>query len=139
MSEFEKFTISQVAVWIKDRKVLLLEDAAHPGKWIIPGGRIDQGEPWEEAFARELLEELSLNSFETVALLDVDVWYWGEANQPQSAVARLISSDQEEIQISSEHLQMRWFFEGELSDEMFVWPNGLRMCKKGFEKKKEGE
>jgi len=59
--EFEKFTISQVAIIIKDNKSLILEFADRPGMWGLLGGRIDKGELREEAFKRELKEEGGIN------------------------------------------------------------------------------
>ena len=48
-------------------KVLVLrqsseyEDGNQPGKYEIPGGRIDPGEPWRDAFFREIWEETGLD------------------------------------------------------------------------------
>lgn len=128
---FELFMISQVGVWIRDGKVLLLEDAENPGCYLLPGGRIDQGEDARVAFKRELKEEINLDQFEVGPLLDLEVWYT-EDQTPYCSVAYLINTDHNDIQLSSEHTEARWVSEYELSTIEFVWPCGERMCRKGF-------
>ncbi len=73
--EFQKFWVSQAAVWIKDGKCLILESSKSPGYWGLSGGRIDQGEMSAEAFCRELKEELNLTEFTKIALVDYLVFY----------------------------------------------------------------
>src|SRR5437879_3655006 len=47
----------------RDGKVLLVRRAKEPnkGKWIIPGGLVELGEPLEEAVLREVKEELGID------------------------------------------------------------------------------
>ena len=66
-NNYEKFMISQVAVWIKDGKVLVLESGKRDGRWEIAGGRIDEQEDSKVAFARELKEEIGTNKAEIIA------------------------------------------------------------------------
>ncbi len=134
MPNHETFTVSQVGIWIKDDKVLILEDAANPGVWLIPGGRIDEQEESGVAFARELKEEIGLEGFEVQELVDARTWFHGKDRDPKCSIARLIKSDQEEITISDEHLQYKWISEEELDSYEFVWPHAKEILKKGFEK-----
>ncbi len=129
--EFEKFIISQVAVLIRDNKCLILEFADHPGKWGLPGGRIDKGEMGEEAFRREVKEELNLSRFDIVDIVDLDIWYTSNETAV-SAPAFLIQNDSDEIILSNEHNKMEWAMEEELDNYDFLWPNANRMLKKGF-------
>jgi 8-oxo-dGTP pyrophosphatase MutT (NUDIX family) len=135
LKEFQRFVISQVAILIRDNKCLILEDAAHPGKWILPGGRMDEGELSEPAFKREIKEEIGLESFTNLGIIDHDIWYPGryQDNAGVCALAFLIENDNDEIKLSSEHLQARWINSAELDDYYFIWPNAKRMIKKGFD------
>ncbi|TWJ18938.1 NUDIX domain-containing protein [Geobacter argillaceus] len=64
---------SVVAVIINDdREVLLTKRSIPPfqGEWVMPGGKIDLGEPIIKAIEREVMEEVGLQ-VEVVDLLDV--------------------------------------------------------------------
>ena len=64
---------SVVAVIINDdREVLLTKRNIPPfqGEWVMPGGKIDLGEPIIKAIEREVMEEVGLQ-VEVVDLLDV--------------------------------------------------------------------
>ena len=47
---------------ISDGKVLLARRREPPGRWELPGGKVEPGESDEEALERELLEELAIRS-----------------------------------------------------------------------------
>ena len=133
---FEKFMVSQVAIIIRDGECLVLEDAANPGTYVIPGGRIDKGEDPREAFKRELKEEINLDKFEIIKLVDADVWYVKKNSNPMCGIAYLIDADIQEVALSDEHSQARWVSEDELSSIKFLWPCAERMCRSGFEQQK---
>lgn len=122
--------VSQVAVIIYDDKCLILEDAASPGKWLLPGGRIDEGEDQDTAFRRELKEEIGLTQYKNLGLVDFDVWY--QENEGKSGVAYLVQVDNNEVVLSPEHLQYRWISEDEIDSFQYVWRNANRMLKRGF-------
>lgn len=130
---YERFMISQVAVWIRHGKVLILEDARHPGEWALPGGRIDEQEDAKIAFARELKEEINMDSFVVIKRIDMEVWYTKNKNVPYCAVAYLIKSDQEEVQLSFEHVSYKWISEEEISDYTYLWECAGRMLQTGFD------
>ncbi len=131
---YEKFMISQVGLWFREGKALILEDARYPGQWVLPGGRIDEGEDPEVGFHRELKEELGLDGFKVGPVVDVDVWYTPNDNKPYCAVVRMIYSDakDQDIVLSHEHHQYKWITEEELDELPILWPNGKRMYKSGF-------
>ena len=55
------------AVFNKRGKILLTRRAPAiraPGKWCLPGGRLDGGERWQTALRRELLEEVGVKVLE---------------------------------------------------------------------------
>ncbi len=65
-----------VGVIINDHnEVLIALRANHQhqgGKWEFPGGKIEAGEPVEQALARELLEELGIEVHACNALMRID-------------------------------------------------------------------
>jgi len=132
--EFEKFWISQVGILIRDNKCLILEFNGLPkGEWGFPGGRMDIGEHCDEAFVRELKEELNMDNFEILGIVDFDTWVTKRGGHPVSGIARLIKNDNDEIKLSKEHIQMKWISEDEIDNYDFLWPNAKRMIKNGFE------
>ncbi|NQV13087.1 MAG: NUDIX domain-containing protein [Parcubacteria group bacterium] len=139
--EFEKFIISQVAVLIRDEKCLILEFSDMPGRWGLPGGRLDVGEVGEPALRREIEEELGLANFENLGVVDYETWHIPRSTDmktgtPLCGIANLIENDEDEIKLSHEHSQLKWATEDELENYDFVWPPAARMLKKGFAYKK---
>ena len=129
---FGKFWITQGAVLIRDNKCLILEFSGRPGKWGLPGGRVDFDEHCDEAFRRELEEELSFNDFKILGIVDFDTWTAGTGDLV-GGIARLIKNDEDEIKLSEEHTKLAWVTKDEVKDYDFIWPNAKRMIKKGFE------
>ncbi|MBU1131974.1 NUDIX domain-containing protein [Patescibacteria group bacterium] len=130
---FERFQISQVALLIRNNKCLILEDAAKPGFWLLPGGRVDRNELGEAAFARELREEIGFEKFERFNVIGYDIWYTANKHAPICAILNFIRNDNDEIKLSAEHLQYKWISVEDLDDYSFVWPKAKEMIKKGFE------
>ena len=63
---------SIVACIIDDQKrVLLTRRCIEPfcGQWVMPGGKVDHGEPLAEALHREVREEVGLEVISTVCLM----------------------------------------------------------------------
>ena len=134
---FEKFVISQAALLFRDDKCLILEAApntTYAGKAGFPGGRIDEGEAGkdEEAFRREINEELGLVVFDTMGIVDFDTWYT-ETGVPRAAVVRYIKNKTDEIVLSDEHSKYMWITENEIDHYTYAWKNAPRMLQKGFE------
>jgi len=132
MPEFEKFNISQVGILIRDNKCLILEFSQHPGRWGLPGGRIDKGELGEEAFKRELREEIGFDDVIIHELIDYDIFYVNSV-KPMCGIVQYIENKESEIILSEEHSQYKWIAEDEIDDYNLVWDNLPRMMRKGFE------
>ncbi len=62
--KFKKPNVTVDALVVREDKILLVKRRNEPFKdlWAMPGGFVDYGESTEEAVARELLEETSLNA-----------------------------------------------------------------------------
>lgn len=128
--------ISIAGVLIRDNKALIVEFANRPGKWDIPGGRIDKGETPDIGFKRELKEELGLDNFEDLGIIDYDLWYYSENKGVACAIAHLIKNDTDEIKLSDEHLQYKWITEDEIDKYDALWPQYHRFLKKAFSYKR---
>lgn len=131
---FEYFMIGQKAALIRDGKCLILEMASQPGFWELPGGRIDKGELRKPALKREMKEELGLDNFEILGVVDYDVWYWYDRDikRPTCATVHLIKNNNDEITLSEESLQYKWISEDEIEKYKFFWDVAPRFIQNSF-------
>lgn len=139
--EIQKFWVSQSATWIKDGKCLILEARKRPGYWGLVGGRIDEGEEAEAAFRRELKEELNLDNFENLGLVDYLVFYKNSSGKamatPVCIVVSLIKSDQiVDICDLNEHSNLTWISENEIDNYKYIVGGLDKIIKKAFVKYK---
>jgi len=78
-----------------------MDDPHQPGRWELPGGRMQNGETPDEALIREVYEEVGL---EVSPGRPLAVWSWRLGNQPDSptvvAVARLCEAGGDEVDMS---------------------------------------
>ena len=137
--QFETFWISQAGIIIKDNRLLILELASQPGYWDIPGGRIDVGEGNHSraALRREIREELGVNNFDIIDLIDYDIWYVQKNGQQQGICALIFLIDNlntYHIKLSHEHLRYKWVGLDELPQEKFFWPGAIKMLNIAFQK-----
>ena len=58
----------------EDSKILVAERLKHTGSWQFPQGGVDEGESLENAFFREIREELGIKS-KHLRILDQRGWY----------------------------------------------------------------
>lgn len=131
-NEFEKFTISQYGLLIRNGQCLILEFSHKPGIWGLPGGRIDRDEAQDEAFRREIKEELGISSFENLGLIDFDARHTSKGDAV-CAVSFLIKNDHDELTLSFEHSDTKWISPEEIDQIDFISRNTGRMIQKGFE------
>jgi 8-oxo-dGTP diphosphatase len=80
------------------------------GAWECVTGRVDQGEGFEEAMHREVMEELGVN-VDVIALLGTTHFYRG-APLPENELIGVVFlcslDDLDSIRISPEHSELRW-------------------------------
>ena len=102
----------------RDKKVLLLktpENDKNDGTWELPGGRMDFGESVEQAFSREMKEELGFEKAVMGKLLNS----WSFMSVREGIDYHFIIfdfeiySDESKIKLSDEHDEYRWIGEGE--------------------------
>ena len=137
-NNFQNFQVSQVGVLIRGDKCLILKFALNSKRWGLPGGRVDAGEFSENAFKREIKEELDIDDFKIISVLDYDLHYT-ERGTGICGIASLIENDNDKISLSYEHSQLKWVTKEELKDYDFIWPSAKRMLEKGFEYKEKNK
>jgi 8-oxo-dGTP pyrophosphatase MutT (NUDIX family) len=68
---------AQKAFIVSDRRLLLVRkapsDPNHPGRWEVPGGRMEFGEEVDDHLKREVREEVGLNILPGVPF---HIWQW---------------------------------------------------------------
>jgi len=73
----KKIAFAQKAFIVHDNKLLLVrkseDDPLHPGKWEVPGGRLEFGETLDDHIRREVMEEVGL---EIEPLCPFAMWTW---------------------------------------------------------------
>ena len=116
-----------VRVLLRDEngKILILkrstDSKTNPGKWELPGGKVDQGESFDHALIREVHEETNLK----IALDHVTGIC--EQNLPLIRAVHIIMSGkivEGELNLSSEHEGYAWvFFEDLCNYELADWLN----------------
>lgn len=122
-SAVRQFFFAQKAfIWHRDRLLLVrksMDDPNHPGKWEVPGGRMEFGEEVDDHLAREVREEVGLA---VRAGPPFHVWQWrlkragtlgGETDIQIVAVARICWAASDQIsdagRVSEDYLgEARW-------------------------------
>lgn len=101
--------ISIKGLLFKDNKILLLKTPAD--RWELPGGRMNFGESVEQAFYREISEEIGFENIKIGNL--INTWsftYTREDIDHHFIVFDFeIFTDESKIKLSDEHTEYRWF------------------------------
>jgi 8-oxo-dGTP diphosphatase len=109
----------------KNGKILILKRSTNsktnPGKWELPGGKVDQGESFDQALIREVYEETNLK-------ISLDhVIGVSEQNLSLIRAVHIIMSGkilEGELTLCSEHEGYAWvFFEDLVNYELADWLN----------------
>jgi 8-oxo-dGTP diphosphatase len=104
-------------------KILIIKRSTgsktNPGKWELPGGKVDQGESFDQALIREVYEETNLKTS-----LDHVVGVC-EQNLPLIRAIHIVMSGkivEGELNLSEEHEGYAWVFFKDLQDyELADW------------------
>ena len=101
----------------REGRILLLKRSEvarlYPGRWDLPGGKVDPGEPFDDAFIREVAEETGL-SVDLAGVAGA-----AEFGLPTVRFAVLFMEARctdGEIRLSGEHVAYRWASPSELAD-----------------------
>lgn len=119
------------ALIINAGKILLLREAdtygegTQHGRYHLPGGRVEVGEPFEEALNREIMEETGL-TVEVGQPFFVGEWrpeIKGEINQI-IGIFFLCNATSDEVKLSTEHDQFVWIEPTSSQDYDVMDPDG---------------
>ncbi|MET9849058.1 (deoxy)nucleoside triphosphate pyrophosphohydrolase [Streptomyces ossamyceticus] len=102
------------AALLKDGRLLAARRSAPPelaGRWELPGGKVEPGEPPEQALVRELREELGVEakSAERVP----GEWPVGSGHVLRVWIAHLLSGEPRPLE---DHDELRWLSADEVWD-----------------------
>ena len=106
----KKFALSvRLVLFDQQGHILVLKRSGHsktnPGKWELPGGKIDPSEPFDDALRREVLEETGfqvvIHTAAGTAMQETEEWRIVHLVMIGSIVSGGLA-------ISSEHEEYRW-------------------------------
>lgn len=98
------------AAIVRDGRILLVRRLRPPeaGCWSLPGGKIDPGEPHEEAIRREVMEELGIRLAETRLLCVVDLMADGQHWVSPVRLATAFEGEPRNVE-PEKHAAIGWF------------------------------
>ncbi len=131
------------AIVYKDNKVLIsqrsFEEEHEPGKWTIPGGKVENEETEEEVFnivektiKKEVMEEVGVEIEDEVLLVENNTFRRSNG-QMVLALIFLCKWKNIEPQALEDTIGVEWVSDDELDNYQFP-PNVKEYIKKGFEK-----
>lgn len=128
--------VSVKGILSRDDKVLVLK-TAKSGRWELPGGRMDFGETVEQAFKREMREELGFKKVKPGKF--INIWSFtsirGMFNHHFVILDFVISTNETDIKLSFEHTEYRWAGEKEIG-KLYMRSGHKESLKKFFKEKK---
>jgi 8-oxo-dGTP pyrophosphatase MutT (NUDIX family) len=116
----ERFKISQSAI-IRNAEGRILILRSPVGKWLLPGGCINEGEHALPGLIREVKEDIGLDLEQVLSITNADTWY-DEKGAWCTIGYECTVRVTEPITLSHEHDEFRWVTEPELDGIPFWHP-----------------
>jgi mutator protein MutT len=122
-----------VSCWVKkDNKYLLqrrnLKEKWGPGKWIIPGGHIEEGETIIKGLERELQEEVGIK-INTKSIRIIKDYYFPHENYGKIILVVQADILSGEASVKDDSLEIGWFNIEELDGIDFVFETSKQEIK----------
>lgn len=73
-NNYAQYKITQSIALFNDKGEILILQHKESGKWLFPGGRLEDDEKWTDGIARELNEEIGIKKFEINGIIGIDNW-----------------------------------------------------------------
>lgn len=132
MSEHKQFKVNQSAVILNpERQALILRQG---GKWMLPGGRMEEGENPREGLKREIYEETGIKDLIVDDVVDIGISDTGNTYYIVYSGHLDATAD---IQLSTEHDLYAWVSIKDFRDYEYWHPNILDGIRKVLNKPSE--
>ncbi|GEM_PF-987984 len=123
MSRHALMQIVQQAIILNERGQILI--LCRPeGVWQFAGGRLEEGERWDEGLRREVKEETGITNLRILSILMVDNFEW--QSQQLYSVYFHCHTDVAAVQLSPEHVEYRWLTRDDDLRQINFWHPNLR-------------
>lgn len=123
MASHALMQVVQQAVLLNSKQEVLILKRPE-GVWQFPGGRLEQGERWDEGLRREVREETGITDLEILSVLTVDNFEWRE--QQLYSAYFLCRTPIDVVSLSSEHIESRWLGRNDDLSRIQFWHDNLR-------------
>ncbi|SRR6266536_1818752 len=97
---------------------LVLESSKNKGKWVVPGGKIAEGESPIDAFSREVLEETGLH-VRDIRFLGNRLYTSPRGNQYSFFDYSAVVSNEDDLLMNGESLAFAWISKEQLGNYEF--------------------
>jgi 8-oxo-dGTP pyrophosphatase MutT (NUDIX family) len=114
--------VQQAIILNRQGQILIL--LRPEGVWQFAGGRLEEGERWDDGLRREVSEETGITDLEIVSVLMVDNFEW-QSQQLYSAYF-LCRTPATAVQLSPEHVEYRWLNRDDDLRKISFWHDNLR-------------
>jgi bis(5'-nucleosidyl)-tetraphosphatase len=114
--------VQQAIILNRQGQILILRRPE--GVWQFAGGRLEEGERWDDGLRREVREETGITDLEIVSVLMVDNFEW-QSQQLYSAYF-LCHTATTSVQLSHEHVEYRWLNRDDDLQQIDFWHHNLR-------------
>jgi mutator protein MutT len=119
--------VQQAIILNRQGQILILRRPE--GVWQFAGGRLEEGERWDEGLRREVREETGINDLEISSVLMVDNFEW--ESQQLYSIYFLCRTRTTAVRLSHEHVEYRWLDRDDDLQEISFWHHNLRALAEG--------